>query len=185
MASFTPSRLNTPAMIRSIPLLTVVLLLFVCRSALAQTRPTTRPTTDRASLERQFEKTMSGATLVGHFSVDGEESSAKEERYTISKVTKGEGDEWTFYARMQFGKADLTLPVMLPVKWAGDTPVITVDQVRIPGMGTYSARVMIDGTRYAGTWSGSPTHGGQMWGRIVREDATTKQTQNAERRIWR
>ena len=53
----------------------------------------------------------------------------------------------------------------IPVKWAGDTAVITVTNMGIPGMGTYSARVMIYDGQYAGMWTGT-NHGGQMWGKI-------------------
>jgi hypothetical protein len=39
------------------------------------------------------------------------------------------------------------------VKWAGDTPVIIVDNIGFPGTAKYSARVMIFGDTYSGTWS--------------------------------
>jgi hypothetical protein len=55
------------------------------------------------------------------------------------------------------------------VKWAGDTPVISVTNVAFPGLGTYSARVVVYDGQYAGTWGGKD-HGGQMFGKIVRED---------------
>ncbi len=43
----------------------------------------------------------------------------------------------------------------MQVKWAGDTPVITLDNVGMPGGGnSYSARVLIYDKTYAGTWSG-------------------------------
>ena len=55
----------------------------------------------------------------------------------------------------------------LPVKWAGDTPVISLTNKAIPGFGTFTARVMFYGDEYAGTWSGG-SHGGLMWGKIVK-----------------
>src|SRR5690349_10121941 len=52
---------------------------------------------DRAALEKQFAQTMSGATLVGHFTVEGRgNGSPKEDRYTIQRVTKQSGDKWLF-----------------------------------------------------------------------------------------
>ena len=54
------------------------------------------------------------------------------------------------------------------MKWAGDTPVISVTNVAFPGLGTYSARVVIYGDSYAGTWDGKD-HGGQMFGKIVKK----------------
>src|SRR5688572_27220555 len=91
-------------------------------------------------LEKKFEKTMSGATLVGRFTIEGKEGEnpPAEERYEISKVTKIGEDQWMFIARI--GEAKFPVPLPLPVKWAGDTPVISVTKVKVPGMGTYTAR---------------------------------------------
>ena len=44
----------------------------------------------------------------------------------------------------------------------------TLDDVMVPGFGTFTCRVMIDGDQYAGTWSGGD-HGGHMFGRIEHE----------------
>ena len=63
---------------------------------------------------------------------------------------------------------DLTVPVPVQVKWAGNTPVITVEKVAIPGLGTFSARVLLDGVRYAGTWS-HDDKGGHLFGVIERD----------------
>jgi len=52
------------------------------------------------------------------------------------------------------------------VKWAGDTPVIVLDKVGIPGAASYSARVLIYEKTYAGTWSGGD-HGGLLNGVIT------------------
>ena len=139
-------------------------------------KPAARPATpsekvpDQAQLDQWFTETMSGATLVGHFTVDGRGSGEpKEERYTIQKVTKQQGDNWLFLARIQFGGRDVTIPMRIPVKWAGDTAVISVTDLGFPGLGTYTARVLIYGDQYAGTWSGKD-HGGHLWGRIERAD---------------
>jgi hypothetical protein len=125
---------------------------------------------DQAQLDKWFAETMSGATLVGHFTVTGRGSGEpKEERYTIQKVTKQQGDYWLFLARIQFGGRDVTIPMRIPVKWAGDTAVISVTDLGFPGLGTYTARVLIYGDQYAGTWSGKD-HGGHLWGRIERAE---------------
>jgi len=91
-----------------------------------------------------------------------------EDRYTLGKVKKLQGDLWSFEARIQYGDHDVTLPLALPVKWAGDTPVISVSNVAFPGLGTYSARVVVDHGWYAGTWYGG-THGGHLFGRITHD----------------
>jgi len=118
-------------------------------------------------LEKKFERTMSGATMVGRFTVhgQGEDKPPAEERYVISKVTKIGDDRWMFIARI--GEAKFPIPLPVPVKWAGDTPVISVTKVSVPGMGTYTARVLIYDDHYAGTWDAGD-HGGHLWGRIER-----------------
>ena len=52
-------------------------------------------------------------------------------------------------------------------EWAGDTPVISLTDASVPGLGTFSARVLFYEDRYAGTWSHGDV-GGNQFGRIVR-----------------
>ncbi len=122
---------------------------------------------DLAALEEDFQESLSGATLVGHFTV-GDRKNLRGEKYTITKVSKIPGGLWLFQVRIQYGARDVTLPLPLNVQWAGDTPVITLTDLSIPGLGTYTARVLIYRDQYAGTWSGTDV-GGQMFGRVVRE----------------
>ena len=124
------------------------------------------PKIELNELEKKFEKTMTGATLVGRFTTHGkEEALPPEDRYEISKVTKIGEDFWLFTARI--GKSRLPVPLPVPVKWAGDTPVISVTKLKVPTMGTYTARVMIYADHYAGTWDAGD-HGGHMWGKVER-----------------
>lgn len=53
----------------------------------------------------------------------------------------------------------------LEIKWAGDTPVITLTDLAIPGLGTFTARVVIYDNKYAGTWQHGQV-GGSLFGRI-------------------
>ncbi len=108
---------------------------------------------------------LTGAVLAGHFSVDGQNAPPKEDRYTIVRATKMQGNLWLLAARIQFGGKEITVPLPVPVNWAGDTPVISVTDLTVPGIGTYTARVVFYRDRYAGTWSGA-NHGGEMWGTI-------------------
>ena len=78
---------------------------------------------------------------------------APEERYVLGNVRKLKSGQWLFQARIQYGEHDLTLPLTLPIVWAGDTPVIQVDSLPIPGLGTFTARVMIHQGCYAGYWA--------------------------------
>ncbi|HWB14732.1 MAG TPA: DUF1080 domain-containing protein [Pirellulales bacterium] len=122
---------------------------------------------DRDTLIKQFEKSMSGATLVGFFTVDGQEAKngLKEEKYHLKSVKKlKHGDFWQFeYA---YGPGGKTISLPLEVKWAGDTPVITLTDVLVPGVGTFTARVLFYRNEYAGTWSASD-HGGRLFGKVV------------------
>jgi hypothetical protein len=121
-------------------------------------------------LEQKFAEKMSGATLVGQFTVTGlkDDKPLAEDRYTLGTVKKLKGDLWSFEARIEYGGRDVKLTLALPVKWAGDTPVISVTNVAFPGLGTYSARVVVYEDQYAGTWGGKD-HGGTMFGKIVKD----------------
>src|SRR5712692_9354899 len=122
---------------------------------------------DAAALEKQFQESLSDVVLTGHFTL-GKDDQLREEKYTIEKVSKIKGDLWLFQARIQYGSRDVTLPLPLRVEWAGDTPVITLTDLAIPGVGTYTARVLIYRGQYAGTWAGKG-HGGHLFGRIVKK----------------
>jgi hypothetical protein len=124
----------------------------------------------QTELEKKFQDTLSGTTLQGHFTSNRDESGAlpKEEKYTIQSLTKMQGDIWLFTARIQYGNHDVALPLPLRVVWAGDTPVITLDKMPVPGFGSFTARVMIFDNKYAGMWDGGD-HGGLLFGKIVKE----------------
>lgn len=128
---------------------------------------------NRASLsevERQFTDRMKGAVLVGRFTIDGrEDRPASPERYEISSVEKVGASDWRWNARVQYGKVDVTLPMVLTIMWAGDTPMITMTDMAIPTLGTFTARVFFYGDRYAGTWQHGSV-GGLMFGRIQKND---------------
>lgn len=122
-------------------------------------------------LEKQFSERMSGAVLVGHYSVVGKDSKpANPERYELKKVSKVTGDLWTFEARIKYGQTDVTLPLTLRMIWAEDTPIITLTNATLPGLGAaFGARVIFHGDLYAGTWSHGKV-GGHLWGTIEKGD---------------
>jgi len=125
------------------------------------------PSAERQKLYKNFEQTMSGSVLVGYFTVLGKEDKPpKQERYEIKSVTKlDKGELWKFVARVKYGKIDLEVPMALQVAWAGDTPVITLTDTKIPLLGTFSCRVVIYNGKYAGTWTHGKV-GGHMFGRV-------------------
>ncbi|MCG3132124.1 MAG: hypothetical protein FLDDKLPJ_02941 [Phycisphaerae bacterium] len=125
-------------------------------------------------LEREFQRSLSGVALVGTFRMIGKGLNRDEtrlsdpidERYVISEVSKVVDDSWMIKARIQYADRDVEVPVVVRIAWAGDTPVITLDNVSIPLVGTYSARVMIYRGFYSGCWFGAG-YGGIMSGQIV------------------
>jgi hypothetical protein len=119
--------------------------------------------------DERFKNLVTNMRLSGYFSVDGQAPGEfSKDEYMITSATKlaGTEDLWALTSRIKYGDVDLTVPVPVLVKWAGSTPVITVEEVSIPGLGTFSARVVLDGRgRYAGTWSHDET-GGHLFGAI-------------------
>lgn len=120
---------------------------------------------DQAERFEKFEKTLGGAKLIGQFTILGKEADElPKEEYVIRSVRKmPKGDYWLFQARIKYGDKDVTLPLPLEVKWAGDTPVITLSDLSIPGLGTFSSRVVIYNDKYAGTWTHGKV-GGHLFG---------------------
>lgn len=118
-------------------------------------------------LFQKFTEQMNGVKLVGRFTIVGkDEGPLAKEEYIIQKVEKlPDGDKWLIHARIKYGKHDVALPLPLDVKWAGNTAVITLDDMTIPGLGTFSSRVVIDNDRYAGTWKHDKV-GGHLFGVI-------------------
>jgi hypothetical protein len=133
-----------------------------------------RPAKTQAELEEALSKMLTGATLEGSFTSTGRERNVSElrrDRYTLGEVKKLEGKTWMIQARIQYRDSDAVMvPLPLPIEWAGDTPVITVDNFTIPGMGTFSARVMFFDDHYAGYWKHGD-RGGNMFGVVRRADA--------------
>lgn len=129
------------------------------------------PVASLTELEREFTEQMRNVVLVGHFTIEGRERrDGLPERYEISQVTKLDGDRWRFDARVKYGRVDVTLPVVVPLVWAGDTPMVSITNFAIPGLGDeFGARVVFYDNRYAGTWDHGE-YGGMMYGTIAPAD---------------
>jgi hypothetical protein len=130
--------------------------------------------TKQAQREAKFAEALSGAVLVGTFSIDGVKADKLPftERYELKSVKKGKDGLWTFTAHVTYLKLDITLPVSVPVVWAGDTPMVSLSNATLPGLGSQlSAKVIFDEGRYAGTWQHGK-FGGHMWGKIERPGAS-------------
>lgn len=134
-------------------------------------------------LEAKFVATLTNATMAGRWCLimDGKLTPEKEDRYEIKGVTKTAGGGWLVRSRIQYGKFDMVLPVPVKVEWAGDTPVIIVDDMGIPGGNLYSARVVVYDDSYAGTWSGGGGKiRGLMNGMITREESEDEKKEEGE-----
>ena len=118
-------------------------------------------------LEKKFQETLQDAVFAGKWRLleHGKLGGEQEDKYTIRSAAKVGEDTWMVGARIQYGDKDLTLPVPVKVFWAGDTPVITITNFGFPGLGTFTARVLVYDGCYTGTWSG-PGHAGFLTGVI-------------------
>jgi hypothetical protein len=153
-----------------LPLLPILTILSLSTASLVFAQePAPTATTSAAELEAKFQATMTGATFAGRWTPikDGTLGEEKPEKYSIVSVAKTGGDNWVINARMRYQQQEIVAPIPVQVKWAGDTAVIIVNQLAIPGGGTYSARVLVHNGTYAGTWSGGE-RGGLLSGVITR-----------------
>ena len=120
---------------------------------------------DQATLDREFSELLTNARLTGSYTASDAQGTKSGDGYTILKAVRSNGDVWTFTAQISYKGVGVPIDLDLPVKWAGDTPVITLTNHKIPGMGAFTVRLLFYGKQYAGTWS-SARHGGLMWGTI-------------------
>src|SRR5688572_32024199 len=96
----------------------------------ATTSETTKPNDadpkagDMEALESKFKTTLTNATMSGRWCLikDGELTPEKPDKYTIVGVNKLFGERWLIRARIEYGGKDITAPIPIRVKWAGDTP---------------------------------------------------------------
>ena len=148
--------------LRPVFLAVPVLALALCASATSMRRDDE----EQELREEAFAELLTGARLTGGFSDDTRpDAPPAKDSYVISRCEKADGGKWLIESMI--GEKGLKLPLYLDVEWAGDTPVITLDQFPVPGMGSFDARVLFHGKSYAGTWRGEK-HGGEMMGRVER-----------------
>ncbi len=153
-------------------LFTVALALFaLCAGTALRAADTTPAATEE--LEAKFKAAMTDVTMAGRWSPvkDGALGAEKDDKYSIVSAEKVSGNSWVINARMR----GAVIPIPVKVMWAGDTAVIIVDNLQIPGAGNYggaaySARVLIHDGTYAGTWSGGD-HGGLLSGLLTKTAA--------------
>ncbi|MFT5525939.1 MAG: hypothetical protein ACI9G1_000015 [Pirellulaceae bacterium] len=133
-------------------------------------------------LYKQLETQLTNTKFVGRFTVLGkEDGNLPKEEYTILSAKKTDkGDWWLLSTRIKYGKNDLTVPLALRIQWAGETPVITLTDFTIPGLGTFSSRVVIYNKKYAGTWTHGKA-GGHLFGTLERVEEEKEAAANDEK----
>ena len=121
----------------------------------------------KADRDTRLAEYLTGSKFVGQFTVIGrDDDKLPTEEYTLKKVQKlPEENMFMITARIKYGDKDVEVPMPIPIIWAGNTPMISLDDFTIPGMGTFSAKVVINKGRYAGTWS-HDEKGGHLFGVI-------------------
>ncbi len=156
---------------KSIQVISMVLIgmLAIC----IQASPPTESSDEEKREQRDaaFSRSMENCVLVGSFTIDGKDSQKppEAERYEIESVVKANDNLWIFNTRVKYGKLDTKLPISVPMEWAGDTPMVSLTNASLPGLGEgFSARVLFYEDRYAGTWQHGPV-GGHMFGKIERK----------------
>jgi hypothetical protein len=152
-------------------------LLFVLPLLAFAQNPPAAPEVQLTAAERQFQESLSNVTFTGYYA-QGDSAQLHEDRYVIERVSKVKDDLWKFEARIQYNKQDMKVSLSFPVKFAGDTPVISLTNYTVPGFGAFTARVVIHEGVYAGTWASAKPgskHGGTMFGKIVKNSAPAAQ----------
>ena len=137
----------------------------------------------RQAAEADFSKLLTGATLVGNFTTDSDQpvdpsQLLRPDRYELATVNKIKDDVWLFV----YVHKGVPIPLTMKVLWAGTTPVLTLDEFTIAGMGTFSARLMFHGDRYAGTWQHGKV-GGLMFGKIETVEFKKERLANPPRKV--
>ena len=90
--------------------------------------------------------------------------------YRIARVEKKEGDKWMLVSLVNYQGREIEYPCPVVVKFAGDTAVLILDDVRAgKDAANWSARVLFHENVYAGRWweTANREHGGTIAGTIT------------------
>jgi hypothetical protein len=127
-------------------------------------------------MEAKFIAMLKNATLKGTWAPIKQGQlgpEKKDEAYRIVRAEKKDGDNWAIVSLFEFQGQQVEYPIPAVVKFAGDTAVLILNNVRAgPGRANWSARVMFHDDVYTGRWweTANPEHGGTISGTIVRQD---------------
>ncbi len=129
-----------------------------------------------ADAEAKFIAMLKNATLKGTWAPvqQGQLGAEKgDDSYRIARAEKLSGDKWSIVSIFPVRGQPLEFPIPASVKFAGDTAVLILDNVRAgPGKANWSARVMFHDDVYTGRWweTANREHGGTISGTITRAE---------------
>jgi hypothetical protein len=129
-----------------------------------------------ADAEAKFIAMLKNATLKGTWAPvqQGQLGAEKgDDSYRIARAEKLSGDKWSIVSIFPVRGQPLEFPIPASVKFAGDTAVLILDNVRAgPGKANWSARVMFHDDVYTGRWweTANREHGGTISGTITRTE---------------
>lgn len=132
-----------------------------------------------ADVEAKFIAMLKKATLKGSWAPvqQGRQGAEKGgDSYRIARAEKTADGKWSIVSLFTVNGQQVEFPIPASVKFAGDTAVLILDNVRAgPGKANWSARVMFFDDVYAGRWweSANREHGGTISGTITRGEKSS------------
>jgi hypothetical protein len=124
-------------------------------------------------VEAKFVAMLKNATLKGTWApvaggkLGGERGN---DSYRIAKAEKSADGKWSIHYVMNYQGRQIEFPIPASVKFAGDTAVLILDNVKAgPGGANWSARIMFFDNVYTGRWweTANKEHGGTISGTIT------------------
>jgi len=131
---------------------------------------------DDADIEARFIAMLKNSTLKGSWAPvqKGRQGGERgDDNYRIARVEKSKEGTWSIVSVFTVRDKEVEFPIPANVKFAGDTAVLILDNVRAgPGNANWSARVMFHDDVYAGRWweTANREHGGTISGTITRTE---------------
>ena len=125
------------------------------------------------NVEANFIAMLKNATLKGTWAPvqQGQLGAPRaDEGYRIARVEKKTGDNWVLVSLVNYQGKEIEYPFPAVVKFAGDTAVLILDNVRAgQGAANWSARVLFHENVYTGRWweTANREHGGTIAGTIT------------------
>lgn len=114
-----------------------------------------------------LQRTLTGATLSGFVArAEHGKSPRIDVAVLIERVAKSKAiHDWTLDVVVAPDGDARKYSVTCDVRWAGPTPVLTINRADLPGIGQFSAKLIIHNCLVAGTWVHDDLRG-HAWGMV-------------------